>query len=175
MRDVLESRGLFETLDLFLGRLAVDHAQEGAAHFQRLFLLLPHDHAEHDIGRRLRDGAAVADKAAIGDDIAVGLELEDDVVAAARVHTRELNVRVRNVVLELRMDVVLGQDLIIEASIFHIPYAPSGSRGSLGTGRHPHRCYKRQSWRAPSRSDRGARAAAARSGDRRGCSHRRTP
>ena len=175
VRDVFERRGLFEALDLLLARLTVDHAQEGAAHFQRLFLLLSHDHAEHDIRRCLRDGTSVADKTAVGNDIAVGLELEDDVVAAAWVHARKFNVCVRNVVLELRMDVVLGQDLIIEASIFHIPYAPSGSRGSQGTGRHPHRCYKRQSWRAPSHSGRGARAAAARSGVRHGCSLRRTP
>ena len=54
----------------------MDHAQEGATHFQRLFLLLSHDHAEHDVRRRLRDGTAVADKTAVGNDIAVGLELE---------------------------------------------------------------------------------------------------
>ncbi len=101
------------------------------------------------------------------------LSLSRDVVAAARVHALEHDVRVRQVVLELRVDVVLGQDLIIEASIFHSPYAPSSVERLPIAGRHPLRYYRRQSWRAPCAVARGRRAAAARSDGPRGRPRRR--
>lgn len=124
MGDVAQSRGLLEAVNLLLTRLAADHAQKEVAKPQSLLAALADDHTEHDVCGGLRDGAAVADKGPVGDGIAIELELELNFVAAARVHAVEHEVGVRQVVLELRADVVLGKDLVVERISRHSPCAP---------------------------------------------------
>ena len=63
-------------------------------------------------------------KGPVGDGIAIELELELNFVAAARVHAVEHEVGVRQIVLELRADVVLGEDLVVERISRHSPCAP---------------------------------------------------
>ena len=62
MGDVAEGGGFFQCVDFVLGGFALDHFQEEFAQLQGLVLLLAHDHAQHDVGGGLRDGAAVADE-----------------------------------------------------------------------------------------------------------------
>ena len=124
MGDVAQSRGLLKAVDLLLARLAADHAQKEVAKPQSLLAALADDHTEHDVCGGLRDGAAVADKGPVGDGIAIELELELNFVAAARVHAVEHEVGVRQIVLELRADVVLGKDLVVERISRHSPCAP---------------------------------------------------
>ena len=124
MRDVAQRRCLLEALDLLFGRFAADHAHEQIGVVQRVLLLLPDNHAEHDVGGRLRNGAAVADERAVGDDAVLDLEFQADLIAAARVHPVEHDVRIRQIMLEIRMHIVFGQDLVVKTSTFHSPSAP---------------------------------------------------
>ncbi len=174
MGDITESRGLFQAVDLVFRRLALDHFQEDLAHFQRVFLLFADDHAEHDVRRRLRDGAAVADERAVRDHIAVKLQLEEDVVAAARVDALEYDVGVRQVVLELRMQVVLGENFIVKASIFHNPFAPLAWKCCQAAGRLRIPCYKTRGLPARWTDASNRPEAAARSDGLRGWRRRRS-
>ena len=174
MGDIAESRRLFQTVDLLLRRLALDHLQEYLAHLQRFVLLAANDHAKHDICRSLRDGAAVADERAVRDRIAVQLQLEKNIVAAAGIDALKHDVRVGHVMLELRMKVVLRQYLIIKASIFHNPCAPSTWTGCQAAGRSPPPCYKTRDLRARWTDASDMPAAAGRNGAPRGSLRRRS-
>ena len=62
MGDVAEDGGFFQCVDFVFGGFALDHFQEELAQLQDFTLLPAHDHAQHDVGGGLRDGAAVADE-----------------------------------------------------------------------------------------------------------------
>ena len=119
-----QGAGLLQLVDLVLRGLTADHPLEQITEMESLVLGTADDHAQHDVRRRLGHGAAAAHEGAVGNDIAVGLQLQAYLIAAAGVDARQLDVGVRQVVPELGVEVVLRQDLVVKAVSFQSPYAP---------------------------------------------------
>ena len=118
--DALEREGLIEILQLRLVRdLALDHADEFLRERARLLDALAADEVDHHVGRGLADGAADARERGVLDDAVLDLELERDLVAAARVVSLEGAGRAQECVAVLRIAAVLAPELRVD--VFKAP------------------------------------------------------
>ena len=117
MRDVLEDTCLLELVLLFVGDLALDHTEEDLREAQSLVLRLADDEVAHHIGAGLGDRAAVSVEGGVLDHIVrVDLDIEYDVVAAARVDALEGVGCVLHLILVGRMNIMVRQDLVVKCN-----------------------------------------------------------
>ncbi len=92
MGNVPQGRGFFQTFNFVLCCFSLDHLQEDLTHVQGFLFFTADDHAQHNIRRGLRNGAAIAHEGTVGNYIPVKLQLQEDVIPAAGIHPFQHNV-----------------------------------------------------------------------------------
>ena len=113
--DVFEREGFVEFFKLVVVRdLALDHADELAGEFARFRDVLAADEVDHHVRRGLADGAADAGERGVFDDAVFNLELQRDLVAAARVVSFQRTVCARERVTVLGIAAVLADEFRVD-------------------------------------------------------------
>ena len=129
--DILQYGGFLQFFPLFLGNTSLDHLEEQVCQMQRFLLASANDQLQHHVRGSLGYGTAVAFEGTVNYHTILHFQLQKNVITTAGINALQHQIRILQLVLVIRMQIVLRQDFIIKCLILHSPSVSLSLQGFL--------------------------------------------